>query len=199
MTNLLLIFSALIVLYIIAVIVMISIPPARYVPKLESVAAPYKKVDFSNVPVLKYFTSRNDTRLAYREYSGKKAQYNVVMIHGSTGSGISMHPLAQYLSRHGMHVIVPDMRGHGASGRRGDIDYIGQLEDDIEDIVNIIFKGERATLLGFSLGGGFVLRFAAGNKQKLFENYILLSPYIGRKSPTVKPMPGTGRMQAFPE
>jgi alpha-beta hydrolase superfamily lysophospholipase len=34
----------------------------------------------------------------------------------------------------GITTYVPDIRGHGGSGRRGDIDYIGQLDDDLADL-----------------------------------------------------------------
>jgi alpha-beta hydrolase superfamily lysophospholipase len=42
-------------------------------------------------------------------------------------------------------------------------------------------------LLGFSSGGGFVLRFAASAQQALFDRYILLSPYLRYDAPTAKP------------
>ena len=179
MKKLFITFATLIILFILVISIMIAIPPADSIPTLESIAAPFRKVDFSGVPDLKYFTSRNGTKLAYREYSKQKPEYTVVLVHGSSGSSISMHPLAEYLNRQGMHVFVSDIRGHGASGRKGDIDYIGQIEDDMEDFATLVLKGRKATLVGFSLGGGFVLRFAAGDRQKLFINYILLPPMKG--------------------
>jgi non-heme chloroperoxidase len=35
----------------------------------------------------------------------------------------------------GVTAYALDVRGHGASGRRGDIDYIGQLDDDLADFM----------------------------------------------------------------
>ena len=47
-------------------------------------------------------------------------------------------PIVSYLSEEGIaHIITPDLRGHGFSPeRRGDIDYIGQLEDDLADLIS---------------------------------------------------------------
>ncbi len=41
-----------------------------------------------------------------------------------------MHALAEALRTAGVTAYVLDIRGHGGSGRRGDIDYIGQIDDD---------------------------------------------------------------------
>jgi alpha-beta hydrolase superfamily lysophospholipase len=59
---------------------------------------------------------------------------------------------------------VPGLRGHHNSGRSGDIDYIGQLEDDLADFVAVLrplHPNASFTLIGFSSGGGFVLRVIA--------------------------------------
>ncbi|MGA7328454.1 MAG: alpha/beta fold hydrolase [Rhodomicrobium sp.] len=62
----------------------------------------------------------------------------VVLIHGSSDDGSGMHPLAKALRDAGSSVYVPVLRGHGNSGRRGDIDYVGQLEDDLTDFVAVL-------------------------------------------------------------
>jgi alpha-beta hydrolase superfamily lysophospholipase len=134
--------------------------------------------------------ARDGSKLAYREYLKQPSNKIVVLVHGSSGSSGGMHPLAEYLQKQGITVYSLDIRGHGHSGRKGDIDYIGQLEDDMEDFVNQVLKQRNTTLVGFSSGGGFVLRFAASERQKLFHRYILLSPYIAYNSPTVKPKNG---------
>ncbi|MFT7596992.1 MAG: hypothetical protein ACI8R4_004335, partial [Paracoccaceae bacterium] len=59
----------------------------------------------------------------------------VVMIHGSGWNGRQFKGLASALQGHA-RVLVPSLRGHGRSpGRRGDVDYIGQLEDDLKDLI----------------------------------------------------------------
>jgi len=160
-------------------------------PPLEAIAAPFRSVDFSKVPQLSRYTARDGAQLAYRAHPTRDATHTVVLIHGSSGSSLSMHPLAEFLKKHGMTVYALDMRGHGNSGHKGDIAYIGQLEDDLEDFVNqVLNKKHEATLIGFSAGGGFALRFAGSARQKLFGQYVLLAPYIGYDSPTTRPNNG---------
>jgi alpha-beta hydrolase superfamily lysophospholipase len=102
-----------------------------------------------------------------------------------------MHALAVYLQKEGMNTYTLDVRGHGDSGHKGDIAYIGQLEDDLEDFVNQVLKGKQdVTLVGFSAGGGFVLRFAGSSRQKLFVRYLLLAPFLRHDAPTTRPNNG---------
>jgi pimeloyl-ACP methyl ester carboxylesterase len=99
-----------------------------------------------------------------------------------------MHALAEYLQGQSMTVYVPDMRGHGESGHKGDIAYVGQLEDDLEDFVKQVLKGKQdVTLVGFSAGGGFALRFAGSSRQKLFAHYVLLAPFLRYDAPMTRP------------
>jgi hypothetical protein len=42
------------------------------------------------------------------------------------------------------------------------------------------------TLVGFSLGGGFVLRTASGPRRGAFDAYVAVSPYIGPDAPTTR-------------
>jgi len=68
------------------------------------------------------------------------------------------------------------VRGHGNFGRTGDIDYIGQLEDDLADFVAVLrplHPSASFSLIGFSSGGGFVLRAIATSDEKLFDRIAL--------------------------
>jgi alpha-beta hydrolase superfamily lysophospholipase len=86
-----------------------------------------------------------------------------------------------------------DIRGHGASGTRGDIGYVGQLEDDLADFVAVVrqtIPTAPLTLIGHSAGGGFALRVAASPIQNLFARTVLLAPYLGYNAPTNRPNSG---------
>jgi alpha-beta hydrolase superfamily lysophospholipase len=98
--------------------------------------------------------------------------------------------MAKAFAAAGFAPYALDIRGHGQSGAKGHIAYIGQLEDDMEDFVHAIKLAQPSTLLGFSSGGGFVLRFAGSGRQKLFSNYILLSPFISQNAATSRPDSG---------
>ena len=92
-----------------------------------------------------------------------------------------MHALAEALRAPGVTAYVLDIRGHGGSGRRGDIDYIGQIDDDLVDFVAQLGpekSDETRTLVGFSGGAGFTLRFAGGPSGSLFDRYVLLAPIL---------------------
>ena len=167
--------------------------PTRPAP-MVSVSRPFEAVDFSDLPRVAHYTARDGAALAYRRYAGDPDRL-VVLIHGSAGSGVGMHALAKALAAAGAMVIVPDMRGHGQSGPHGDIAYIGQLEDDLEDLMTSLDRAHRAretTLIGFSSGGGFVLRVAGGRLGSRFSRYILLAPYLRHDAPNARIGTGSG-------
>jgi alpha-beta hydrolase superfamily lysophospholipase len=116
------------------------------------------------------------------------------VIHGSSGSsGTSIHALSGALAARGVETYAVDIRGHGTSGTRGDIGYVGQLEDDLADFVAIVRKTNPdapLTLIGHSAGGGFALRVASSPIQNLFVRTVLLAPYLGYNAPTNRPNSG---------
>ncbi|MGC1176134.1 alpha/beta hydrolase [Polaromonas sp.] len=163
--------------------------PAPIAP-LASINAPFAKADFSGVPAPRSFTARDGTAMAWLHYPAAGNAQNarrVVLVHGSSARARSMHVLARALAGAGFEVAALDMRGHGDSGPRGQAAYVGQLEDDVEDFARAVPHAGPSTLLGFSSGGGFVLRFAGGTRQDLFDRYVLLSPYLRYDAPTARP------------
>jgi len=165
--------------------------PGRPEP-LSSVSEPFTHLDLSDLPPVQTYLARDGVSLGYRGYEGSGTQV-VVLIHGSSDDGAGMHPLAKALLDIGTSVYVPVVRGHGNDGRRGDIEYIGQLEDDLADFVAVLRQhhpNASLSLIGFSSGGGFVLRAIASADEKLFDRFIMISPALPPRSPTIRP--GTG-------
>jgi alpha-beta hydrolase superfamily lysophospholipase len=163
--------------------------PVRRPSELISVSKTARAVDHSTMPGVERFQARDGTWLAYRHYPPRAATAGsvAVLVHGSSGSSVSIHALADALAAHGVETYAPDIRGHGASGARGDIVYLGQLEDDLSDLVGEIRKTHPAaplTLLGHSSGGGFALRIAGSPIQNLFVRTVLLAPYLGYDAPS---------------
>lgn len=149
------------------------------------------ELDRSGLPGVSRFQARDGTELAYRFYPAEGANRDtvVVTVHGSGGNSTAMNALAKALSAEGIAVAAPDIRGHGYSGNRGDIGYIGQLEDDLEDLLDQVRKrtpDARLVLLGHSSGGGFALRAANAPVGKAFERIVLLAPFLGPFSPTTR-------------
>jgi pimeloyl-ACP methyl ester carboxylesterase len=163
--------------------------PIRRPPELVSVSKTAGAVDRSDMPAIDRFHARDGTELAYRHYParGPASGQIAVVVHGSSGSSVAVHALAKGLAARGIDTWAPDIRGHGASGSRGDIVYLGQLEDDLADFVGEIRKASPTaplTLIGHSSGGGFALRVAGSSIQNLFARTVLLSPYLGYDAPS---------------
>ncbi|OOG39081.1 alpha/beta hydrolase [Polaromonas sp. A23] len=168
---------------------------------LASVNDPFAKADFSGVPFPRRYTARDGTAMAWLHYAAAGNVQNarrVVLVHGSSARARSMHVLARALAGAGFEVAALDMRGHGDSGPRGQAAYVGQLEDDVEDFMRAVPHAGPSTLLGHSRGGGFVLRFAGGARQALFDRYVLLSPYLRHDAPTARPDDGGWATMGLP-
>jgi alpha-beta hydrolase superfamily lysophospholipase len=154
-----------------------------------SISTTARAVDRSTMPALARFSARDGTELAYRHYpaQGPASGQVAIVVHGSSGSSVAVHALAKTLAERGVETFAPDIRGHGASGSRGDVGYLGQLEDDLSDFVGEIRKSNATaplTLLGHSSGGGLALRVAGSEIQNLFARTVLLSPYLGYDAPS---------------
>jgi alpha-beta hydrolase superfamily lysophospholipase len=170
--------------------------PIHQPPELKSISAYRKLMDYSTLPELSRFQARDGSTLAYRHYPAQapSAGRIAVVVHGSSGSSQgAVHALSLALAARGVQTYAVDIRGHGASGSRGDIAYLGQLEDDMADLVSEIRKTNPTaplTLLGHSSGGGFALRIAASPIQNLFARTVLLAPYLGYDAPSSRPNAG---------
>ena len=157
--------------------------------------------NFADLPKVQTLKARDGAPLNYRLYPGRPDRA-VVLVHGSTGSGTEMMKVAQALQAAGATVYSISLRGHGGSGTtNGDVSYIGQLDDDLADLVKGLGLDKpdvHRTLVGFSSGGGFVLRIAGGKQAGLFNDYLAISPYIGQDAPTNKPNSGGWAGAAVP-
>jgi alpha-beta hydrolase superfamily lysophospholipase len=165
-------------------------------PELRAISEARASVDYSALPAVERFQAHDGTMLGFRHYpaSGAAAGRAAIVIHGSSGSsGTTIHALLGALAAHGVETFAIDIRGHGASGTRGDIGYVGQLEDDLADFVAVVRKTTPAaplTLIGRSAGGAFALRVAGSPIQNLFARTVLLAPYLGYDAPTNRPNSG---------
>ena len=167
-------------------------------PAMASMAVPTEAVE-QTYPRPRQFQARDGAGLQYYAYPADRRTV-AVLVHGSAGPGTSMHALAEALRGTGITAYVLDIRGHGGSGRRGDIDYVGQLDDDLADFVAQLgppASGATRTLIGFSAGAGFTLRFAGGPKGDLFDRYVFLAPILPG-APTLRPNAGGWTNIAIP-
>lgn len=142
-----------------------------------------------DTPLLRKFLARDSISLSYRFYDSCNVERAIILLHGSSAHGEYLHSFADYLSskRNIGQVYVPNLRGHYNSGNsRGDCDYIGQLEDDLYDLIcHVQAQNKKIILVGHSSGGGLAIRVAGGSYQNLIQGYVLLSPAIPR-APTMR-------------
>lgn len=137
------------------------------------------------------YQSRSGDTLHFREFLGSGST-GFILLHGSGTEGRYLSPLANFLQQSfSATVLVPDLRGHGHStlGTPGDVKHLGQLEEDIEDLL-VQYKRDNPDksfyLLGHSSGGGLALKLAA-SQRAAFEGYVLLAPFLGYRAPMVRP------------
>ncbi|PJG52921.1 alpha/beta hydrolase [Bradyrhizobium forestalis] len=171
--------------------------PLERPPEMRSVLDSAKGIDWSTLPPLERFQARDGTWIGYRHYgpNGPETGRGAIFIHGSSGSsGTVNHALTHAIAARGVETWALDVRGHGGSGTRGDIGYVGQLEDDLIDFVAHVRKSAPdlpLTLIGHSAGAGFSLCVAATPiMQDMFVRTVLLAPYLGYDAPTNRPSNG---------
>ena len=90
---------------------------------------------------------------------GPDAGPPLVLLHGGSGRWQGCEPLVSELAS-GWHVLAPDLRGHGKSGR---VPWRYRVQDYADDIAALLRgrAGEPALLFGHSLGGIVALVVAA--------------------------------------
>jgi alpha-beta hydrolase superfamily lysophospholipase len=148
-------------------------------------------------PPVQRYRARDGAELAFREFepTATTAAPPVVAIvfHGSAGHSRNLTVLGDALAAAGVPTFTPDARGQGLSGRRGDIDYIGQLDDDLADFVAVVrrkYPAAKLVLAGHSSGGGFVLRVAGEPLGRQFARFVLIAPYLGVRAPSTNQASG---------
>lgn len=148
------------------------------------------RFDMSSLPEIERFQTRDGTTLSYRHYASPSDRV-VILLHGSGWHSGYFLPLAGFMSSQGLaRVYTPELRGHGpAPVRRGDVDYINQLEDDLADFIAMIQKTHphaRLIVGGHSSGGGLAIRFAGSRYGKIAHAYMLLAPFLKYNAPTMR-------------
>ncbi|MFT4564141.1 MAG: non-heme chloroperoxidase [Gammaproteobacteria bacterium] len=121
----------------------------------------------SEMAPLEPITARDVPKLFYRRYSCTK-NVHLVLAHDPSAHSAYLRAFANFLAANEFaNVYALDLREHGPNPkRRGDIDYIDRLEDDIADFIARLKKkspeGEKIILGGRYSGCGLALRVGGG-------------------------------------
>jgi len=146
-------------------------------------------IDYANIPEILRYRARDNTELTFRYYPSN-SNIVLILLHGSGWHSRYFYLLAENISANNLaHIYTPDLRGHGEDPEsRGDINYINQLEDDINDFIKYIrdrHPDSRIILGGHSSGGGLAIRYAGSQYRNDIDAYLLLSPYLNYNAPTM--------------
>ncbi len=142
----------------IAAVLVVSGAPQKQSSDQGGLAYEEMFFDYSRIPPLKTFAARDGQLLSYRYYAAQSDKV-LILLHGACWHSQYFLPLAEFISSEGLaKVYTPNLRGHGqAPKRRGDVDYVGQLEDDLADLISMIREDNPHAMLivgGHSSGAG---------------------------------------------
>ncbi len=116
----------------------------------------------------KQFVTVGDLDIAYVEISG--AEPALLLVHGFTDTSRSFSLLAPHLA--GRRLIMPDLRGHGASQAGKDCG-IADFADDIAGLI-LRLRLDRPVVVGHSLGAMVAIAFA-GRHKELIGGLVVLA------------------------
>ncbi len=101
----------------------------------------------------------------------------VILIHGWPLSSKSWEYQIPYLVDHGFRVIAYDRKGFGQSATPWDGYTYDDLADDLHQLITQLHL-DRFTLVGFSMGGGEVIRYLTKYGSKQVDKAVLVSSII---------------------
>jgi pimeloyl-ACP methyl ester carboxylesterase len=111
------------------------------------------------VPVVEREIHLHGQRINYLESGAGEDRPVMVLLHGLTSSSATWLPVAGRLGSQ-VHVIAPDLLGHGLSAKPRGGDYsVGAYAASLRDLL-VALGIHRATIVGHSLGGGVGMQFA---------------------------------------
>jgi carboxylesterase len=100
-----------------------------------------------------------------REGSGALAQVGILLMHGFTGSPVSLRPLAELLSKRGFAIEMPRLPGHGTQPR--DLlpyRYADWRAEALAGLERLRARTQHVVAVGLSMGGTLVLDLATTEK-----------------------------------
>ena len=192
---LLILVIALAAVYVVAALVMIFLPEPTFATGSFSIEPAPAVDDYQPAT----FTMRDGTELFARRYPANSDD-TILLLHGVTTDSSNFQTSAERLRQaNNAEVVALDLRGHGQSGgATGDVDFIGQYETDVADVVAILRVEKpngRFVLAGHSMGGGIALRYGLLEDAPAIDGYLLFAPHLGVNTPTMpNPQPENAEM-----
>lgn len=106
-------------------------------------------------------------------------QIAILLIHGFSGSPVSVKPWAEQLHQSGFTVNVPRLPGHGSNWNEMNNtrweEWFAEVDNRFRELKS---RHERVFVAGFSMGGALSLRLATIYRNEI-EGLLLVNPSIG--------------------
>ena len=119
--------------------------------------------------------------------AGQRARTGILLVHGFTGSPVSLRQLGELLAARGFAVDLPRLPGHGTSFR----EMLRTRYDDLRAFVEararaLAERTERVFLVGLSMGGTLSLDVASGTGAKIAGVVTINAQILDRTGIVVK-------------
>lgn len=130
--------------------------------------------DIQELNTDKYIETAKNVKLYVKDYGKGKP---VILIHGWPLSNEMWEYQVEFLVKNNYRVIAYDRRGFGKSSHPWEGYDYDTLTDDLSEIIDQL-QLENVTLVGFSMGGGEVVRYFSRYKGKGVAKAALISSII---------------------
>ncbi|KUJ61923.1 arylesterase [Flavobacteriaceae bacterium CRH] len=138
----------------------------------ESLRDSYFDIQHQNTD--KYIETDRNVKLYVKDYGKGKP---VILIHGWPLSNEMWEYQIDFLVQNNYRVIAYDRRGFGKSSQPWEGYDYDTLTEDLKDIIDQLHL-EDATLVGFSMGGGEVVRYFSRHGGKGVSKAVLISSVV---------------------
>lgn len=145
----------------------------------------------STPPAVQNFEARDRALVGYRLYrSNKPTTTKLYLVHSEAWDELEFAGLASGLANaSAADVLTLDLRGHGENPvRRGDLNYEGQLEDDLADLIAKTARPSDIVVVGgHSTGASVAARLATGPAGARVKGLVVIAPLFSQTFPGVQP------------
>ncbi|SDJ78804.1 non-heme chloroperoxidase [Nocardioides sp. YR527] len=141
--------------------------------------------------VMNAIITDDGTEIHYRDWGSGRP---VVLSHGWPLNADSWESQQLFLAEHGYRAIAHDRRGHGRSTQTWVGNDMDTYADDLECLISTLDLNE-VTLVGFSTGGGEVVRYLARHGSARVRRLVLVSavpPFMLRTPDNPEGLPADG-------
>src|SRR5665647_2655234 len=130
-----------------------------------------KPLNVTKESIVMTITTKDGTQIYYKDWGQGQP---VIFSHGWPLTADAWDDQMVFLASHGYRSIAHDRRGHGRSSQPWSGNDMDTFADDLATLVETL-DVKRATLVGFSAGGGEVARYIGRHGTKRLAKAALIS------------------------